>query len=78
MQYIQNNTDNTFEEMKKQAVPWKKIFTSLPVLSIAITTFGRIWLHYVFITMGPTYMKKILGFSIEKVIEIFIYFISLH
>lgn len=70
MQFIQSNTDNTFEEMKKQVVPWKKILTSMPVLSIGITNFGRIWINYVFITMGPTYMKKILGFSIEKVLLI--------
>lgn len=48
-------------------VPWKKILTSLPAWSIGITTFGRIWIHYVFIIPGPMYMKTVLGFSIQAV-----------
>lgn len=47
-------------------VPWTKIFTSLPVWSIGITTFGRIWVHYTFIMSGPMYMKNILHFSIQQ------------
>lgn len=51
----------------KQEVPWGSILTSKAAWSIGITTFGRIWVHYTFIISGPTYMKRILGFSIEKV-----------
>lgn len=47
-------------------VPWKSIFTSLPAWSIGVTTFGRIWVHYTFIIGGPSYMKNILHFSIQK------------
>ncbi|XP_050499416.1 sialin isoform X1 [Diabrotica virgifera virgifera] len=65
-QYIKENTNNTYENSRTQAVPWKKILTSLPAWSIGVTTFGRIWVHYIFIVSGPTYMKSILGFSIEK------------
>ncbi|XP_018361366.1 PREDICTED: sialin-like isoform X3 [Trachymyrmex cornetzi] len=46
-------------------VPWKSILTSLPAWAIGITTFGRIWVHYVFIIPGPMYMKTVLGFSIQ-------------
>ncbi|XP_019877715.2 sialin [Aethina tumida] len=65
-QYIKENTVNTYAASRKQTVPWKAILTSMPAWSIGITTFGRIWVHYVFIIPGPTYMKSILGFSIEK------------
>ncbi|GAB0088565.1 Major facilitator superfamily [Sergentomyia squamirostris] len=44
---------------------WRAIFTSIPAWSIAITTFGRIWLHYMFIMFGPVYMNDVLGFDIE-------------
>ncbi|CAH0548808.1 unnamed protein product [Brassicogethes aeneus] len=65
-QYIKENTVNTYAAARTQSVPWKSILTSMPAWSIGITTFGRIWVHYVFIIPGPTYMKSILGFSIEK------------
>ncbi|XP_076257197.1 major Facilitator Superfamily Transporter 17 [Rhynchophorus ferrugineus] len=64
--YIRENTDNTYENSRQQKVPWKSILLSLPAWSIGVTTFGRIWVHYTFIISGPTYMKRILGFSIEK------------
>ncbi|CAH1114115.1 unnamed protein product [Psylliodes chrysocephalus] len=65
-QYIKENTSISYEVSKTQVVPWKSIFKSLPAWSIGITTFGRIWVHYIFIVSGPTYMKSILGFNIEK------------
>ncbi|XP_057664794.1 sialin isoform X1 [Diorhabda carinulata] len=65
-QYIKENTNNTYENSRTQVVPWKKILTSPAAWSIGITNFGRIWVHYIFIVSGPTYMKSILGFSIEK------------
>ncbi|XP_030747496.1 sialin [Sitophilus oryzae] len=64
--YIRENTDNTYENSRTQKVPWKSILLSPAAWSIGITTFGRIWVHYTFIISGPTYMKRILGFSIEK------------
>ncbi|XP_012259429.2 sialin [Athalia rosae] len=50
---------------EEMPVPWKEILTSWPAWAIGITTFGRIWVHYVFIIPGPTYMKSILGFDIQ-------------
>ncbi|XP_066144128.1 putative inorganic phosphate cotransporter [Euwallacea fornicatus] len=64
--YIRENTVNTYEKTRQQQVPWKAILTSKPAWSIGLTTFGRIWVHYTFIISGPLYMKRILGFSIEK------------
>ncbi|KAK0089319.1 hypothetical protein PV326_004527, partial [Microctonus aethiopoides] len=39
--------------------------TSMPTWAIGITTFGRIWVHYIFIASGPLYIKTVLGFSIQ-------------
>jgi len=50
--------------------------TSIPAWSIGITTFGRIWVHYTFIIYGPSYMKTILGFSIQKVCFFDIFFFT--
>ncbi|XP_059613041.1 vesicular glutamate transporter 2 [Phlebotomus argentipes] len=44
---------------------WGAIFRSAPAWAIAVTTFGRIWLHYMFIMFGPVYMNDVLGFDIE-------------
>ncbi|XP_046435114.1 sialin [Neodiprion pinetum] len=46
-------------------VPWRAILTSWPAWAIGITTFGRIWVHYVFIIPGPVYMKSVHGFDIQ-------------
>ncbi|XP_033226298.1 sialin-like [Belonocnema kinseyi] len=66
LQYIQGSVGSqVIGENQDLPVPWKSIFTSLPAWSIGITTFGRIWVHYVFIISGPMYMKTVLGFSIQ-------------
>lgn len=64
--YIETNIDKEIKDGVGMKVPWLKIFTSLPVWSIGITTFGRIWVHYTFIMSGPMYMKNILHFSIQE------------
>ncbi|XP_076287777.1 sialin [Lasioglossum baleicum] len=66
LRYIQESVgDQVHRTQESMPVPWKQILTSLPAWSIGITTFGRIWVHYVFIISGPMYMKKVLGFSIQ-------------
>lgn len=69
--YIQANTVNTYAASREQKVPWMAILKSPHAWAIGVTTFGRIWVHYTFIIPGPKYMKSILGFSIEKVIDCF-------
>ena len=66
LEYIELNISKEIKEGMGMKVPWLKIFTSLPVWSIGITTFGRIWVHYTFIMSGPMYMKNILHFSIQE------------
>ncbi|KAJ8668805.1 hypothetical protein QAD02_000064 [Eretmocerus hayati] len=64
-QYIQGSVGTAAGLSEGASVPWKSILKSMPAWSIGITTFGRIWVHYVFIVGGPTYMKTIFGLSIE-------------
>lgn len=66
LKYIELNISKDIKDGIGMKVPWTKIFTSLPVWSIGITTFGRIWVHYTFIMSGPMYMKNILHFSIQE------------
>ncbi|XP_043479113.1 sialin-like [Leptopilina heterotoma] len=66
LQYIQGSVSSqVIGESQDLPVPWKSILTSWPAWSIGITTFGRIWVHYIFIIPGPKYMKTVLGFSIQ-------------
>ncbi|XP_026676997.1 sialin [Diaphorina citri] len=65
LDYIQENIEPTIVGSKGLKVPWVSILTSPPAWAIGITTFGRIWVHYIFIIPGPRYMKTILGFSIQ-------------
>ncbi|KAL4108027.1 hypothetical protein QTP88_018285 [Uroleucon formosanum] len=66
LNYINANIGENIINTKDLKVPWCSIMTSIPAWSIGITTFGRIWVHYTFIIYGPSYMKTILGFSIQK------------
>ncbi|XP_063985289.1 sialin [Diachasmimorpha longicaudata] len=63
LRYIQGSVGNQVSEGMK--TPWKSMLLSMPAWAIGITTFGRIWVHYVFIIPGPMYMKTVLGFDIQ-------------
>ncbi|XP_059222226.1 sialin [Stomoxys calcitrans] len=65
LEYIEINISSETKKSLGKKVPWKDIITSKPALAIGITTFGRIWIHYVFIINGPNFMKNILHFDIE-------------
>lgn len=66
LEYIENNISIEIKESQGMKVPWKSIFTSMPAWSIGITTFGRIWIHYVFIIYGPKFMQNILKFQYKE------------
>lgn len=66
LEYIEVNVSREVKESQGMQVPWKSIFTSLPVWAIGITTFGRIWVHYQFILSGPIFMKQILGLHYQS------------
>jgi MFS transporter, ACS family, solute carrier family 17 (sodium-dependent inorganic phosphate cotransporter), other len=46
--------------------PWKSIFTSMPVMSIAVAHFSYTWGFYTLLTALPSYMKDILDFDLQQ------------
>ena len=48
------------------AVPWRRVFTSKPYISLVLTDIGNCWGLYLFYTQGPTYLKFMLGYSMTK------------
>ncbi|GIX82935.1 hypothetical protein CDAR_209881 [Caerostris darwini] len=60
--HIQQNKD---EKPKNLKIPWKDIFTSLPMWSVIIGHFGHNYSFLMFLTMMPTYFKTILHFDIK-------------
>ncbi|KRG03889.1 vesicular glutamate transporter 1 [Drosophila mojavensis] len=63
LHYIERNIGEDVRKSYSIKVPWGHIFRSLPVWAIAVTTFGRIFVHYIFIVNGPAFMNHILKFE---------------
>ncbi|KAH8858027.1 Sialin [Schistosoma japonicum] len=53
--------------LHRKPVPWRKIFQSLPVWSILICHVCFNWSFYTLVTSMPTYLFRVLGFSISEV-----------
>ncbi|XP_017486572.1 PREDICTED: sialin [Rhagoletis zephyria] len=49
-----------------EEIPWRSIFTSLPLWAILITQCGQSWAFYTQLTELPTYMSNILHFDIQS------------
>lgn len=47
-------------------IPWRSIVTSVPLLAIVVAHFSYNWTFYTLLTLLPTYMKDVLGFSIKQ------------
>ncbi|XP_036407704.1 sialin-like [Megalops cyprinoides] len=47
-------------------IPWASIFCSVPVWAIVVAHFSFNWTFYTLLTLLPTYMNNILGFSIQQ------------
>ncbi|KAG7280336.1 hypothetical protein CRUP_026877, partial [Coryphaenoides rupestris] len=47
-------------------VPWGSIITCKPLWAIAVAHFSFNWTFYTLLTLLPTYMNKVLGFSIQQ------------
>ncbi|XP_077994431.1 sialin-like [Glandiceps talaboti] len=52
-------------EDKDPKVPWRNIFTSLPVWGLVIGHFCTNWGFYTLLTSFPTYLDQVLGFDIR-------------
>ncbi|XP_034464146.1 sialin isoform X2 [Hippoglossus hippoglossus] len=64
--YITNSLKN---ELSTSAgyIPWRAIVTSRPLWAIVVAHFSYNWTFYTLLTLLPTYMNDILGFSIQQV-----------
>ncbi|KAI4490216.1 hypothetical protein M0802_010850 [Mischocyttarus mexicanus] len=63
--YIEESIGTT-SSIKHFPVPWKSIFTSLPVWAILITHACSVFGYFTMVDQLPTYMKYILNFNIKK------------
>ncbi|XP_067466877.1 sialin isoform X1 [Thunnus thynnus] len=63
--YINNSLKN---ELSTSAgyIPWRSIVTSGPLWAIVVAHFSYNWTFYTLLTLLPTYMNDILGFSIQQ------------
>lgn len=48
-------------------IPWGSILTSMPLWAIVVAHFSYNWTFYTLLTLLPTYMSDVLGFSIKEV-----------
>ncbi|KAF5284895.1 hypothetical protein FQR65_LT13371, partial [Abscondita terminalis] len=65
LQYIKKTRDFA-NNNKSPKIPWKSILLSLPIWTISITSFGRMWLNVTISMYGPFYLKTIIGLDIES------------
>ncbi|CAL1268940.1 unnamed protein product [Larinioides sclopetarius] len=61
--YIQQNKDEKLQT--KAPIPWKRIFSSIPVWAVIVAHFGNNYGFLMFLTLMPTYFKTILHFDIK-------------
>ncbi|CAG2170188.1 unnamed protein product [Oppiella nova] len=52
---------------KSRVIPWKSIFTSIPVYALVITHFCNNWTTFTLLALLPMYLRNILDISIPKV-----------
>lgn len=67
--YIRQSLQSTAhkeEPGKKLKVPWKSIFTSMPVYAIIVSNIACDWGGYTLLTNIPTYMKEVLKLDITS------------
>lgn len=68
--YIQRSlkkSDNELDMMRtNDSLPWKAVFTSVPMWALIITTCGQSWVFYTQLSELPTYMSNILHFDIQQ------------
>ncbi len=57
--------ENRGSPPKLQSPPWKNLFTSLPILAIAIAQFSSNWGFYTLLTQLPSYLRDTLEFDLK-------------
>lgn len=53
-------------EITVSSIPWRKLFTSPPVLALVVAQIGHTWGLFTMITDLPKYMNDVLHFSIKQ------------
>ena len=65
--FIERSVQRIDDELSSSdSIPWRSIFTSLPLLAILITNCGQAWAFYTQLTELPTYMDNILHMNIQE------------
>lgn len=66
LKYILTSLKDDHTDKQMGSTPWKAIFTSVPVWAIIIAHMAENWGWYTLLTQLPTYLKKILHFSLQE------------
>ncbi|XP_066906582.1 putative inorganic phosphate cotransporter [Halyomorpha halys] len=67
LEFMRNSLgDRSIETMRKLPVPWKKILTSVPVITLTITHWCNSWGYWTISSLTPTYMNGVLHFDVES------------
>ncbi|XP_071038096.1 putative inorganic phosphate cotransporter isoform X4 [Parasteatoda tepidariorum] len=61
--YIHEGLDQA--KSKDMKIPWKSIWTSLPMWAVIVAHFGNNWAFYTLLTMMPTYLSNVLHFDLK-------------
>ncbi|XP_054654024.1 sialin isoform X2 [Dunckerocampus dactyliophorus] len=64
--YIVGALENELAPPSHRDIPWRAMLTSRPLLAIMVAHFSYNWTFYTLLTLLPTYMNDILGFSIQE------------
>ncbi|XP_058507328.1 sialin [Solea solea] len=63
--YITSSLKNQLSP-STDCIPWRAIITSRPLWAIVVAHFSYNWTFYTLLTLLPTYMNDVLGFSIQQ------------
>ncbi|XP_053375505.1 uncharacterized transporter slc-17.2-like isoform X2 [Mercenaria mercenaria] len=63
---IKHSNTQKANPKENEKVPWKKIFTYLPVYVIFVTHTCDNWTHYLLLTCLPQFMKEVLKLNIQN------------
>ena len=69
LRYILANTKGSSRHQKIPLPPLRSIFTSPPMLALAVAHIGAQWGNYTIMSGMPTYLANIQQFSIKKVMN---------
>ncbi|KAJ8310366.1 hypothetical protein KUTeg_012231 [Tegillarca granosa] len=65
-QTINTTKENEEKQIKlNQSIPWRSIFTSLPVYAIMVANFCSDWAHILMWTYVPTYLNDVFDFDFK-------------